>query len=862
MKLKKLAILSLGAIFGLSLASCDKLVSNSTSDNNASTQVDAGSSTTPAQSSTTAQNDGSSSAKGQVSPSTSSVPEGQTSTSTTTTNTVTDNWETITAEDYINAYYAKTTPNYNWCEVSVDDEKKCYLKYDNNEWYHSPYYTDSIDIYSNIFTWEKLETSHGEYFLQVFSTEGLSQFSGGASINVGLYTIGQVKFIADYPQTDGSYTYNGCNMLLEKSNNNYKTTITTDNGQEIYNNEYFYVTKAIWSGEASHEATFSWNTIDLSRVNETAKYTYTFYDADGKTILKEETIYGGAQIVAPSNPDSTVDHPFDGWYTEKTGGTKVETFSTITGNVSYYARYSATAVSNEWKVITVEEFANCYNNSDNSNYTYNHCFSTINGNDSGRGDHYKVENNVLYMGSLTGINNNEIGEKKEFIDWREFPSPYNYFFLITSDSISYFKNYKELNEGIYTYNDLAYEIQYLRKGNDEYAIKMFAGTNGTVTYYFNKYFYIIADDNTTNGHTYVWDTIDLSKTINVYTYTFYEDDGTTVLKTKTTYEEGTQIVPPNNPTKEATSEYTYEFDGWYTEKTGGTKVETFSTITGNVSYYARYSATPINNVEGKITKKYIFNMSGSYVPFIVNIKDNLVDSLASFGTVVGAFKAIYDSNNHLVKFIHTGYGDRVSIADAIPYMTNMGIDYTETSNSQKLNWGGCELELKNGGTIIKSDNVLEQDEFINDNYLIKFDGNKVTYKYNANGHNYQDVVEIDGICYDEKLYIDDVLDHTRKVTMENSKYINERIQYDADGNITCKNIDELTCDDNYNITNTIKTVEDSTGKTITTTNYTYNESNEIVSGDLTVVRKDLNDNVTDTIEYVYNVETKEFELKS
>ena len=270
MKLKKLAILSLGAIFGLSLASCDNLVSNSTSNNNASTQAGASSSTTPAQSSTTAQNDGSSSAEGQVSPSTSSVPEGQTSTSTTTTNTVTDNWEIITAEDYINAYDAKTTPNYNWCEVSLDNEKKCYLKYDNNEWYYSPYYTDSIDIYSNIFTWEKLETSHGEYYLQVFSNEGLSQFSGGASINVGSYTIANVNFIADYAQTDGSYNYNGYQMLFEKLNNSYKTTSTTNNGQEIYNNEYFYVTKAIWSGEASHEATFSWNTIDLSRVNETA----------------------------------------------------------------------------------------------------------------------------------------------------------------------------------------------------------------------------------------------------------------------------------------------------------------------------------------------------------------------------------------------------------------------------------------------------------------------------------------------------------------------------------------------------------------------------------------------------------------
>ena len=251
MKLKKLAILSLGAIFGLSLASCNNSSSNSTSDNNASTQADAGSS----------------SAESQVSPSTTSVPEGQTSTSTTTTNTETDNWEIITAQDYIKAYNAKTTPNYNWCEVSVDDEKKCYLKYDNNEWYYSPYYTDSIDIYSNIFTWEKMELMHGEYYLQVFSNEGLNQFSGGLSINVDAYTSANVSYLADYEQPDGSYSYDNYNMLLEKLNNNYKTTITTDNKQEIYTNEYFYVYIAKWSGEASHEATFSWSTIDLSKIN-------------------------------------------------------------------------------------------------------------------------------------------------------------------------------------------------------------------------------------------------------------------------------------------------------------------------------------------------------------------------------------------------------------------------------------------------------------------------------------------------------------------------------------------------------------------------------------------------------------------
>ena len=33
------------------------------------------------------------------------------------------------------------------------------------------------------------------------------------------------------------------------------------------------------------------------------------------------------------------------------------------------------------------------------------------------------------------------------------------------------------------------------------------------------------------------------------------------------------------------AEYFYDFDGWYTAPTGGAKVVSFGTVTGNVSYY-------------------------------------------------------------------------------------------------------------------------------------------------------------------------------------------------------------------------------------------------------------------------------------
>ena len=80
------------------------------------------------------------------------------------------------------------------------------------------------------------------------------------------------------------------------------------------------------------------------------------------------------------------------------------------------------------------------------------------------------------------------------------------------------------------------------------------------------------------------------ETKNKYTYTFFDEDGTTVLK-KETLEYGSTIVAPKNPTKDATVEFIYEFDGWYTEKTGGDKVTDFGTLSDNVTLYARYKET-------------------------------------------------------------------------------------------------------------------------------------------------------------------------------------------------------------------------------------------------------------------------------
>ncbi|MFH0993533.1 MAG: InlB B-repeat-containing protein, partial [bacterium] len=81
---------------------------------------------------------------------------------------------------------------------------------------------------------------------------------------------------------------------------------------------------------------------------------------------------------------------------------------------------------------------------------------------------------------------------------------------------------------------------------------------------------------TTTGTTSVTTT-----TVAQYTVTFYDDDGTTVLKTQVVTAGGAASAPAN-PAKASTAQYNYAFAGWD---------KAFSNITGNLAVYATYTAT-------------------------------------------------------------------------------------------------------------------------------------------------------------------------------------------------------------------------------------------------------------------------------
>ena len=99
------------------------------------------------------------------------------------------------------------------------------------------------------------------------------------------------------------------------------------------------------------------------------------------------------------------------------------------------------------------------------------------------------------------------------------------------------------------------------------------------TYTFDKWSPAI--ETVTGDATY---TATYNSTVNQYTVIFYDEDGTTELQ-KQTLDYGATITPPSDPTKAATAQYTYTFNGWSPTFTPGT------TVTGNASYTATYSST-------------------------------------------------------------------------------------------------------------------------------------------------------------------------------------------------------------------------------------------------------------------------------
>ena len=84
-----------------------------------------------------------------------------------------------------------------------------------------------------------------------------------------------------------------------------------------------------------------------------------------------------------------------------------------------------------------------------------------------------------------------------------------------------------------------------------------------------------------------------NRTLRKYNVSWDTDGGSALSGTYTgeNTDYGTVITAPDNPTKAPDERYSYKFEGWYTAKSGGQKLTADTTVTGNVTYYARYNKT-------------------------------------------------------------------------------------------------------------------------------------------------------------------------------------------------------------------------------------------------------------------------------
>ena len=121
-------------------------------------------------------------------------------------------------------------------------------------------------------------------------------------------------------------------------------------------------------------------------------------------------------------------------------------------------------------------------------------------------------------------------------------------------------------------------------------------------------------------------------TVNKYTYTFYDEDGTTVLGSATV-DYGTVIAAPTAPTKAATAQYTYTFAGFEGYTAGMTLTET-------VTFTAKYDAT---------VNKYTYTFFGEDGTTVLS------SATVNYGTVIVAPTAPTKAEDALYTYTFAGF---------------------------------------------------------------------------------------------------------------------------------------------------------------------------------------------------------------
>jgi uncharacterized repeat protein (TIGR02543 family) len=283
------------------------------------------------------------------------------------------------------------------------------------------------------------------------------------------------------------------------------------------------------------------------------KYTVTF-NANGGTAVASKTVAYNTAVGTLPTPTRT-GYTFTGWYTAKTGGTKIDANAKITANVTYWAqwtvnKYTVTFNANGGTAVASKIVA--YNSAVGTLPTPTRTVYTFNG-------WYTAKTGGTQIVKDTKITANV----SVYAQW-----------TAKKYTVTYSANGGKIGTATSAKKSVSYASKYVLPTAPKRTGYKFAGwytakTGGTkVT---ASTVVKLSKNQTLYAH---W-------TANKYTVTFNANGGTAVKAKTVTYNAAVGALP--TPTRKG-----YKFSGWYTAKSGGTKIAKTTKITKATTYYAHW----------------------------------------------------------------------------------------------------------------------------------------------------------------------------------------------------------------------------------------------------------------------------------
>ena len=382
-------------------------------------------------------------------------------------------------------------------------------------------------------------TKEGYTFAGWYDNDGLT---GNAVTSISTTDTGDKTFYAKWTPITYTITYEN---LLDGTNPNTINSYTIESPTITFENPTRTGYTGSWNPSSIESGSTGNKTITAAwGIN---KYTVTFKDYNGTVLKTQNDVEYNTSATAPTDP-TRAGYTFTGWD---------KALTNITKDTTITATYSINSYTVTW-----------------TNY-----------------DDTVLKTDTVDYGetpAYTGATPTKPADAQytyTFVGWTPTIN------TVTGD-VTYKATYTNAKNK-YTVKWLNYDNTVLQEGTVDFGVTpKYTGTTPTkpadeqYTYTFLSWTPVVVPvvDNVVYIATY-------NNTVNKYTIKFVDEDGTEISSAE--YEYGTSandIVKPNDPTKDATAEYTYTFAGWDSEVTD---------VMGNKTYKATYTQTEIKKDDGE-----------------------------------------------------------------------------------------------------------------------------------------------------------------------------------------------------------------------------------------------------------------------